>query len=81
MSRTRKLLETKGGKKTMRQFGKVEIPQEAVIAALKMDGQVETQPPRTAINDPRQVLRPRTPQKIWWSAWESPCRATLLKRE
>ncbi|MDB5444540.1 MAG: GTP-binding protein LepA C-terminus, partial [Phenylobacterium sp.] len=26
------------GKKRMRQFGKVEIPQEAFIAALKMDG-------------------------------------------
>ena len=26
-----------GGKKRMRQFGKVEIPQEAFIAALKMD--------------------------------------------
>jgi len=25
------------GKKRMRQFGKVEIPQEAFIAALKMD--------------------------------------------
>ncbi|WP_255616831.1 hypothetical protein [Aurantimonas sp. VKM B-3413] len=25
-------------KKRMRQFGKVEIPQEAFIAALKMDG-------------------------------------------
>ena len=27
----------KAGKKRMRQFGKVEIPQEAFIAALKMD--------------------------------------------
>ncbi|HFE38563.1 MAG TPA: hypothetical protein ENK06_09150, partial [Gammaproteobacteria bacterium] len=27
----------KKGKKRMRQFGKVEIPQEAFIAALKMD--------------------------------------------
>ncbi len=39
MSRKRKLLDKqKEGKKRMRQFGKVEIPQEAFIAALKMDG-------------------------------------------
>ena len=37
-SRKRKLLDKqKKGKKRMRQFGKVEIPQEAFIAALKMD--------------------------------------------
>ena len=38
MSRKRKLLDKqKAGKKRMRQFGKVESPQEAFIAALKMD--------------------------------------------
>ncbi|MFD2237410.1 translation elongation factor 4 [Aureimonas populi] len=37
-SRKRKLLDKqKEGKKRMRQFGKVDIPQEAFIAALKMD--------------------------------------------
>lgn len=37
-SRKRKLLDKqKKGKKKMRQFGKVEIPQQAFIAALKMD--------------------------------------------
>ena len=38
VSRKRKLLDKqKQGKKKMRQFGKVDIPQDAFIAALKMD--------------------------------------------
>ncbi len=37
-TRKKKLLEKqKKGKQRMRQFGKVEIPQEAFVAALRMD--------------------------------------------
>jgi GTP-binding protein LepA len=36
VTRKRKLLDKKESKKRMRQFGKVEIPQSAFIAALKM---------------------------------------------
>lgn len=38
-TRKRKHLDKQeAGKKKMRQFGKVDIPQEAFISALKMDG-------------------------------------------
>lgn len=39
VTRKRKLPDKqKAGKKKIRQFGRVEIPQEAFISALKMDG-------------------------------------------
>jgi len=39
VSRKRKLLDKqKAGKKKMRQFGRVDIPQEAFISALNVDG-------------------------------------------
>ena len=43
ITRKRKLLDTqKAGRKNMRQFGRIDIPQEAFISALKTDGTPST---------------------------------------
>jgi len=58
-TRKRKLLDKpKAGKKKMRQFGRIDIPPDAFISELKMDGRPSTRPTKDRARPPGGRIAP-----------------------